>query len=337
MEPTAPNAPEIADLQRTPEPPPPSQPSPLRRVFMGPNGIRAGWRLLLYVAIALAIASVIRLFRGHHDHPKVDIEAPLPTIRFEWINFALFGFAAWIMSRIEKQPWGNYGLPWRNAFRSRFWIGALFGFGALSCVMLCLHLAHVYYIDGLAIHGAELWKYAGLWLLGFLGVGFLEEFLFRGYAQYTLASGMGFGWAALVTTAIFTLVHYSNVGETALGLVDVFLFGLLACFIWWRTGDLWLAVGMHAFWDWGLSFFYSVPDSGYPALGHLFNIRVTGPAWLSGGTAGPEGSVINLGFDLLYFVIIAWAFPKRRFQGMTKLAPPQPEPTTLIDSSALSG
>jgi len=285
---------------------------------MGPNGIRAGWRVLIYILIGFAITYIIHRLRGNHPHPNMNLDEPLPTIRGEWITFTIFAFSAWIMSRIERQPWGNYGMPWRNAFRSRFWIGALLGFGALSCVMLCLHLAHCYYIDGLAIHGAEIWKYAGLWLLGFLGVGFMEEFVSRGYLQYTIASGIGFGWATLVTSALFTSGHYSNTGETFLGLTDVFLFALLACFIWWRTGDLWLAVGFHAFWDWGLSFFYSVPDSGIPALGHLFNIRVTGPAWLSGGSAGPEGSIINIGFDLLYFVIIAWAFPRRRFQGMSR-------------------
>ena len=285
---------------------------------MGSNGIRAGWRILIYFAIAFAIGFILHKLRGHHPHQDTGLEKPLPTIWQEWRAFVIFAFSAWVMSRIEKQPWGNYGMPWRNAFRSHFWIGALLGFGALSCVMLSLHLAGCYYIDGLALTGTEIWKYAVLWLVAFLGVGFFEEFVSRGYLQYTLASGTGFGWASLITASLFTLGHYSNSGETVLGLIDVFLFGLLACFIWWRTGSLWLAVGFHAFWDWGLSFFYSVPDSGYPAFGHLFNIRLAGPAWLSGGSAGPEGSVINLAFDLLYFVIIALAFPSPRFQGMSK-------------------
>jgi len=178
-----------------------------------------------------------------------------------------------------------------------------------------LRLAHCFYIDGVALHGIEVWKYAGLWLVGFIGVGFAEEFTVRGYLQYTFASGIGFWPAAVLTSALFTLGHMKNPGETFLGLTDVFLFGMLACFMWWRTGDMWLAVGFHALWDWGLSFFYSVADSGIPALGHLFNSRVQGPSWLSGGTAGPEGSAINLFFDLLYFVIIAAAFPQREFVG----------------------
>jgi hypothetical protein len=296
-----------------PAPVVPAQPSTLRKIFTGPNGIRAGWRLLIFIAIVFAIGTLIRLIRGHHESKQPNLDMPGLTIIREWASFAIIAFAAWIMSRIEKQPWGNYGMPLRKAFRSHFWIGGLFGFVALSCVMGTLHLTHCYYIESVALHGLEIWKYAALWIIAFVGVGFFEEFLFRGYFQYTLASGINFWPAAVVTAGVFTLAHYVNPGETFLGLTDVFLFGILACFMWWRTGNMWLAVGFHAFWDWGLSYFYSVPDSGVPALGHLFNIRVQGPSWLSGGSAGPEGSAINIVFDILYFIIIAVAFPRRQF------------------------
>jgi membrane protease YdiL (CAAX protease family) len=62
----------------------------------------------------------------------------------------------------------------------------------------------------------------------------------------------------------------------------------------WRTGNLWLAVGAHAGWDWGQSFFFGVSDSGFQAPGHLLNPHAAGPDWLSGGTVGPEGSVLTL-------------------------------------------
>jgi uncharacterized protein len=330
------------DNPRPPEVAQPS-PSPLQKIFKGPYGLRAGWRVLIYLAIGSAllflIISVIHHLRGSHTR-KANLDSPVPTMIGEWISFTVFGLTAWIMSRIEKQPWSNYGLPVRQAFRKHFWLGGLFGFAGLSCVMGFLWITHCYHIDGLALHGPEIAKFAGLWLLAFVGVGMFEEFLFRGYAQYTLASGMGFWSAALLTSALFTIVHRSNPGETLLGLTDVFLFGIIACFMWWRTGSMWLAVGFHGFWDWGLSYFYSVPDSGVPALGHLFNTRVQGPAWLSGGTAGPEGSAINIVFDVIWIAIIAWLFPRVKFAAMQERRPISTVPTpqnTVIDSSALSG
>jgi hypothetical protein len=315
----------------------------LEKIFKGPYGLRAGWRLLIYLliggAIAFLIVTVVHHLRGAH-HKTNNLDSPVPTALGEWISFACFGFAGWIMSRIERQPWGNYGLPLRRAFGSQFWLGGLFGFLGLSAVMGFLWITHCYHIDGVALHGLSVWKYAGLWLLAFTGVGMFEEFLFRGYAQYTLASGMRFWPAAVLTSALFTIAHSGNPGENLIGLTDVFLFGMLACFMWWRTGNMWLAVGFHAFWDWGQSYFYSVPDSGVPALGHLFKMRLQGPSWLSGGSAGPEGSAINILFDLVWFWIIAWIFPCGRFVGMQEsrtLPPPSSTPAPLvIDPSALS-
>jgi hypothetical protein len=57
-------------------------------------------------------------------------------------------------------------------------------------------------------------------------------------------------------------------------------------------------MGFHAAWDWGETFFYSVPDSGMVAPGHLLSSSLRGAPWLSGGSVGPEGS-------LLCFVVIA--------------------------------
>jgi hypothetical protein len=92
-------------------------------------------------------------------------------------------------------------------------------------------------------------------------------------------------------------------------------------------------------WDWGLSYFYSVPDSGVPAMGHLFNARLQGPTWLSGGSAGPEGSAINIVFDLVYFVIIAMAFPRRQYVDMNERRQTKVERSrsnVIIDATALS-
>ena len=84
-----------------------------------------------------------------------------------------------------------------------------------------------------------------------------------------------------------------NNGETRIGIIDVCLFAIFAVVTLRLTGNLWLAVGAHAGWDWGQSFVYGVSDSGNPAVGHLLNSHSQGPDWLSGGSVGPEGSVLS--------------------------------------------
>ena len=104
-----------------------------------------------------------------------------------------------------------------------------------------------------------------------------------------------------------------NGGETRIGIIATGIFALFAAATLWRTGNLWLAVGAHAGWDWGQSFFFGVNDSGIQTPGHLFNPRPTqGPEWLTGGSVGPEGSVVTLILWALMTVLFLWLYRKRR-------------------------
>ena len=321
-----------------------NEPPLLRKIFIGPNGIRAGWRIILFIALLFVLTFLARTIK-HLFSPAVprDLNAPLEPVHeisSRGIGLFLTLLAAWIMSKIERGRWDDYGLPPRRLFSRDFLFGLFWGFGGLSVVMLGLYLTGTFRIEGLALAGTAIWKYAALWGVVFMIVGLFEEFILRGYLQFTLASGIGFWWSAFLTSALFFYAHISNGGENWIGLTDVFLIGMFLCFTLWRTGDLWFAVGMHAAWDWGLSFFYSVPDSGTTSLGHLFNVRIQGPAWLSGGSAGPEGSILNIVFDLLCFVVFAMIYKKRKWVGLNDRRAATshyvaPATTTILDSSAL--
>ena len=126
----------------------------------------------------------------------------------------------------------------------------------------------------------------------FVLVGLFEEFWLRGYSQFTLARGIGFWPAAATLSCAFGLSHLRNGGEHWPGLLAAAFIGFFFCLTLRRTGNLWFAVGFHALWDWGETFFYSVPDSGEIWPGHLLHSSLHGARWLSGGSVGPEGSVI---------------------------------------------
>jgi uncharacterized protein len=161
-------------------------------------------------------------------------------------------------------------------------------------------------VTGLAIHGSTIVTSVAAWSVTFAIVGLAEEFSFRGYLQYTLTSGMGFWPSAIMLSALFGLAHATNPGETKFGLFSVVLFGLLFCLFLRRTGNLWWAVGFHAGWDWGQTFFYGVPDSGLSPYHNLFNSTFNGSAWLTGGSVGPEASV----FTPIVLAIVAVLFAR---------------------------
>jgi hypothetical protein len=104
------------------------------------------------------------------------------------------------------------------------------------------------------------------------------------------------------------------------------LAALLFCVSLWLTGNLWFAIGMHAAWDWAETYFFGVADSGMPANGHLLNTTLSGSKWMTGGTVGPEGSVIEL---LVVSAVIALLFLRFRRRVAEVSAQLKPENTDL--------
>ena len=208
---------------------------------------------------------------------------------------------------------GRYGLPRQGAFGSRFWQGAAWGFLQLTLLLIGMHLLGGYSFGALSLHGPEILKYAALDAVGFLFVGLSEEFLLRGYVQFTLGRGLGFWPAAILTSVLFASAHLGNPGEARLGILMVALDGLFYCFVLWRTGNLWWAIGNHAAWDFSQSYLYGVPDSGLMATKHLMNPSFHGPDWLTGGSVGPEGSVLIPVLFLVTVVAFHFCYPQREY------------------------
>jgi hypothetical protein len=142
-------------------------------------------------------------------------------------------------------------------------------------------------------------------------VGLFEEFAFRGYLQFTLADGIGFWPAALLLSLGFGGVHLMNKGESPVGALSVVAIALVFALTLRRTGNLWLVVGWHAAFDFGETFLFSVPNSGNVFPGHLSDAALQGPAWLTGGTVGPEGSVFSFLTMAAAALYIHKAFPAK--------------------------
>ncbi len=265
-------------------------------VFLGPEGLRPGWRLVVYLGMAYFLAQILGYVAGfiplHGNRPLWEIAITQSVLVLAVVLPAL------VMGRIERRSFGEFGLPLRNAFGRLFWTGVVWGLAAVTALLGVMWGAHVFYFGHLALHGAWVVKFALYWGAFFLLVGFFEEFLFRGYSLFTVANGMGFWPAAVLASLIFGSVHLRNPGENLIGALAAGSIGFFFCFTLRRTGSLWFAVGFHAAWDWGESFLYSVPDSGGMVPGHLLSSSLQGPRWLSGGSVGPEGSVF-------VFVVVA--------------------------------
>ena len=114
----------------------------------------------------------------------------------------------------------------------------------------------------------------------------------------------GFWYAAWVTSTLFGKIHVSNPGEAWIGIFSAAFIGFVFCVSIRITGSAWWAIGCHAAWDWAETYFYGTADSGLKPHGSFLTSAPAGnPLW-SGGSVGPEGSLLVLGVILLLLAVL---------------------------------
>jgi len=312
-------------------PPPPGHPFGVSNVLFGPDGLRAGWGIALFLICWEAlfhglypwISALVPGLTG-----KAGLISPGSAFVYEGVGVVCVAAATWLMAKIEHRPVTAYGLARQEGLRY-FCIGLGCGVALLSLLIVILRGTGLLVFDARVLFGGRALGYGVVWLVGFLLVGLVEELLNRGYLQFTLTRGLsavyrwlfgathadalGFWTTALILSFAFGFAHRANPGESPLGLLSAGLAGFLFCLSLWRTGSLWWAIGFHAAWDWAQSFLYGVADSGLMIQGHLYATHPAGQPYLSGGLTGPEGSIFLLPIIAAGVAAVLLALPRTHF------------------------
>jgi membrane protease YdiL (CAAX protease family) len=306
----------------------------MQDILVGADGLRAGWSLLLFVFFFEVFKRFLYSLVLPHLLAVPPGTAALNAgrmIPLEASALACVLAATWVLSRMEERKVVDYGLADARAVRN-FGVGAICGAVLLSGLVLCLKASGALVFDGRQLFGWQVLRYFAVWLCGFLMVGLLEELWFRGYMQFTIARGVrgicsrfgarqanavGFWTAALLTSFYFGFGHGTNPGESPVGLIAAGLIGIVFCLSLWRSGSLWWAIGFHMAWDWAESFLYGAGDSGSVIQGRLLATHPAGRALLSGGSTGPEGSVLVLPIIALAACAAMFTLPRRQANGIS--------------------
>lgn len=331
-------------------------------VFLGPQGLRAGWSVLLFVFTYLlaAMAAGFLLMRSHPVNPKGGL-TPHNVFLNELILLAGLVAAGAVMALLERRRMVDYNLTGPRRTR-HFFSGLAVGFAGLSLLVGELAAGHWLRFGEPALSGTAVLSYALLWGCIFLIVGCVEEGTFRCYLQYTLTRGINFWWAlgvvallctdllvthkgngawgdyavallgffpclilhrraaahssfwqaAWVTSTLFGFVHTSNGGENWVGIFSAAAIGFVFCVSIRVTGSAWWAIGCHAGWDWAETYFYGTADSGLVPRGHFLTTTPAGnPLW-SGGSDGPEGSLLIVGILVLFLLWLVAVYGRKR-------------------------
>ena len=346
-------------------PPKPEQRKRVRWVFMGNQGLRAGWSVLVFLLLTVLFLfplgfaanwiakNVLHLQKGSFT-PTAGIFQEVVAL------LAILGAGA-IVALIERRRLLDYNLTGPRRLR-RFAEGLVAGFVGLSVLVAALAAGGWLHFGPVALTGTQIFAYAALWGVCFIMVGFFEEGTFRCYLQFTLTRGINFWWAlaieaaicldlilrakgngvwgvygvvllglvpclllelrkaestgfwqaAWVTSTLFGFIHTNNNGENWIGIFAAAAIGFVFCVSIRVTGSAWWAIGCHAGWDWGETYFYGTADSGMIAKGHYLTASPAGQALWSGGTDGPEGSLLVLAVILLLLLALLAIYGRKR-------------------------
>jgi membrane protease YdiL (CAAX protease family) len=282
---------------------PQSAPRAQNPVLYGPHGLRAGWRVLLYVLLSWSYGFVLWMLAGLVGLDRNPV-APYAV-------GLLGGLAAgWMMlAFVDRRPIGALGFAVEPAAARDSVVG--FGLGGAG-----LGLA----VAALAVAGTARWvaddgstpEYVAallgaIWFFGVAAA--MEEVVFRGYAFQALVQGIGPWPTMLVTSGLFALAHRNNPNVDAIALANIFVAGVMLGVAYLKTRSLWFATGVHLGWNWAMSALFDFPVSGLVRDTPLYSAVEMGADWWTGGEFGPEA---GLAATLAVIVLTAWMLRTRR-------------------------
>jgi uncharacterized protein len=218
--------------------------------------------------------------------------APLPWLALPvGIGLAVAGVAAyrWLSRTVELRPvipelaeTGRWSLMRR---------GALIGSGAFTALMLLIGMFGGWEDMSWGSFGG-LVASAGM----MAGVAVTEETLFRGVVFRILEERTGTVVALAVSSVLFGATHLVNANATLWGTLSIALTGgvmLSAAYV--VTRSLWLPIGLHFAWNFTHAGIFGVVISGSDEAPHgLLDTTLSGSSLLTGGTFGPEASLMAL-------------------------------------------
>lgn len=265
---------------------------------------------LLFVLIP-ALAAETLLERWGWLTPRGDPVGTYGLALFLLAPFGLTGLIVLAWTRfVERRPLATIGLT-RPGGGKQFLTGL-----AIGAAMILAVVAGCWASGGLVAQGyapafaspSALGAIAVL-LLCFIVQSGVEELLFRGWLLSAAARKFGPLAGVVLTTMLFTLLHFSR-GQPLLSTLTIVLFSLFACVWALKARSIWGVMGWHAGWNWLLATGFEVPvtglDAGVPAL--LVRLVPVGPVHLTGGAEGPEASIFCA---LVLAAGIAFAWSRR--------------------------
>lgn len=283
--------------------------------------VRAPWRVAAFcVAVAGGSVAFVGILLPMVTATPVAEWARMARVPLDQVaTVAALAVATWLTGRLvhgeRESPWARAGLgsgAWRPAA-----LAVAFAAGALVILLPSLGLVALGWARFEATSAADsalpaIW--AALALL--VPAAAAEELLFRGYAFDACVSGMGPRGAIVVTSAAFALAHVFNPDPSVTSLIAVACAGTFLAVVRLTTGSVVAATMAHLGVNCAQTMGLRATVSGLAIQTPGYRFVSSGPAWLTGGTWGPEGgagTIVSLAAAT--FLYLRWRAARRESPG----------------------
>jgi uncharacterized protein len=229
-----------------------------------------------------------------------------PLYRIFLLFLLVLGYA--LMSLLTRRgvPVGRgIGLDGRPGRGGEFALGAALGWGGVVACVLPAAL-----VGGLVFTvftNRHQFLVAFLDLIALAAGTLAIEVAFRGYAFRRLVDAMGPAMATLFLAAIYAIWRTHATPTTTAAVVVSFLLGWILALAALRTRALWVSWGFAFAWSASMSLLFGLPMAGGMNYSPIFVTNAAGPAWVSGGAQGPEGSAFGVLVAFLLLIVVVRA------------------------------
>lgn len=263
-------------------------------------------RVICYLAAIVAMAIVAKVLTHLFVPPLPSpLHAPLMTTRNLLLPIAMFAAYAILVRLIERRAASELDI--RRGLAS-FLSGSVVGSFLMGTVYLVLWgLGMAKFSGGTGFDGLA------AAIIYNLATAMGEELLFRAVLFRIAEEVAGTTVAIGISAAIFGLMHAANPGATAFGIGALTIeFGIMLALAYVLTRNIWLAVGIHMAWNFTQGYVFGVEVSGVSQPYSILKTSVSGPDLLTGGSFGPEASILALGVSAVASTILVVLILRKR-------------------------
>jgi membrane protease YdiL (CAAX protease family) len=326
-----------------------------RYIFMNEEGeLRSGWRVLafcfLFILAEMLLTGLIRVtaavFPGVGFIAREGSELDGVSVRGIAVLYvdAIRDLGAAVISsgfcarRLERRSLASVGFKLHRGWMKDFSLGSVIGGSSLAIAVGIAAAAGAVTFTAPTEHGAMLARGLAITFSFFLISAATEELIFRGFAFQALAHDLGGAAAIGITSLLFGIAHLGNDNASAFSTINTILAGVWLGLAYLITRSLWLAVALHYSWNFAMVFVFGLPVSGLATFNELSWLKghPGGPAWVSGGSYGPEAG-IGATVAVILSILVVWKSglfrASQEMLDATRHGKPRPAYTTIAAAS----